>query len=39
MALYNDLTRQLFFENNSVKHFNTLVAMDRVKVSLSVATS
>jgi len=33
---YETLTRRLFFENNNVKHFRTFVAMDRVKVGLSV---
>lgn len=34
---YEALTRRLFFQNNNVKHFRTFVAMDRVKVGLSVA--
>jgi Lrp/AsnC family transcriptional regulator, leucine-responsive regulatory protein len=33
---YEALTRRLFFENNNVKHFRTFVAMDRVKVGMSV---
>jgi Lrp/AsnC family transcriptional regulator, leucine-responsive regulatory protein len=36
MEQYNDLTRQLFFANNNVKRFKTLVSMSRVKVGLSV---
>ncbi|OLF52887.1 Lrp/AsnC family transcriptional regulator [Pseudomonas chlororaphis] len=36
MAQYNELTRELFFENNNVKRFKTLVAMSRVKVGLDV---
>lgn len=31
MSEYEFLTRKLFFENNNVKRFRTLVAMDRVK--------
>jgi len=38
MAQYNELTRELFFENNNVKRFKTLVAMSRVKVGLDVPT-
>jgi Lrp/AsnC family leucine-responsive transcriptional regulator len=33
---YEALTRRLFFENSNVKHFRTFVAMDRVKVRMSV---
>jgi Lrp/AsnC family leucine-responsive transcriptional regulator len=36
MEQYNDLTRQLFFANNNVKRFKTLVSMSRVKVGLDV---
>ena len=36
MAEYEALTRRLFFANNNVKRFKTFVAMNRVKVSLSV---
>lgn len=36
MEQYNDLTRQLFFANNNVKRFKTLVTMSRVKVGLEV---
>lgn len=36
MAQYTELTRQLFFQNNNVKRFKTLVAMSRVKVGLDV---
>lgn len=39
MAQYNELTRELFFENNNVKRFKTLVAMSRVKVGLDVPTT
>ncbi|KVU05653.1 AsnC family transcriptional regulator [Burkholderia ubonensis] len=37
MDQYNALTRQLFFSNNNVKRFKTLVSMWRVKVGLGVA--
>lgn len=36
MAAYEALTRNLFFENNIVRKFRTFVAMDRVKVGLTV---
>jgi Lrp/AsnC family transcriptional regulator, leucine-responsive regulatory protein len=36
MDEYNQLTRRLFFSNNNVKRFKTLVAMSRVKVGLEV---
>ena len=36
MADYEALTKRLFFANNNVKRFRTFVAMDRVKVGLSV---
>lgn len=36
MADYEALTRRLFFGNNHVKRFRSFVAMDRVKVGLSV---
>ena len=36
MAEYEALTRRLFFGNNNVKRFRTLVTMDRVKVGLAV---
>ncbi|KWK86004.1 AsnC family transcriptional regulator [Burkholderia ubonensis] len=36
MEQYNSLTRQLFFSNNNVKRFKTLVSMGRVKVGLDV---
>jgi DNA-binding Lrp family transcriptional regulator len=36
MAEYESLTRRLFFSNHNVKRFRTFVAMDRVKVGLSV---
>ena len=32
---YEALTRKLFFQNNNVKSFRTFVAMERVKISLS----
>ncbi|TXI01786.1 MAG: Lrp/AsnC family transcriptional regulator [Rhizobium sp.] len=38
MADYEALTRRLFFGNNNVKRFRTFVAMDRIKVGLSIAT-
>jgi Lrp/AsnC family transcriptional regulator, leucine-responsive regulatory protein len=36
MEQYNELTRQLFFKNNNVKRFKTLVALNCVKVGLEV---
>ena len=36
MADYEALTKRLFFANNNVKRFRTFVAMDRVKVGLTV---
>lgn len=36
MAAYEQLTRRLFFGNNNVKRFRTFVAMDCVKVGLTV---
>lgn len=36
MSDYEALTRKLFFANNNVKRFRTLVVMDRVKVGLAV---
>lgn len=36
MSEYEALTRRLFFENSNVKKFRTFVAMDRVKVGLTV---
>lgn len=36
MEAYEGLTRRLFFGNNNVKRFRTFVAMDRIKVGLSV---
>ncbi|MBT8766989.1 Lrp/AsnC family transcriptional regulator [Metapseudomonas boanensis] len=38
MEQYTELTRQLFFENNNVKRFKTLVSMGNVKVGLEVPT-
>ncbi|WP_376769233.1 Lrp/AsnC family transcriptional regulator [Neoaquamicrobium sediminum] len=38
MTDYEALTRRLFFGNNNVRRFRTFVAMDRVKVGLSVTT-
>ena len=35
MAAYEAFTRRLFFGNANVKHFRTLVVMDRVKVGLT----
>ncbi|BCQ27528.1 Lrp/AsnC family transcriptional regulator (plasmid) [Caballeronia sp. NK8] len=39
MDQYTELTRQLFFSNNNVKRFKTLVSMSRVKVGLGVPVS
>lgn len=39
MTEYEALTRRLFFGNNNVKRFRTLVAMDRVKVGVNVRTN
>jgi Lrp/AsnC family leucine-responsive transcriptional regulator len=39
MSVYEALTRRLFFENSNVKRFRTLVAMDCVKVGLSIPIS
>lgn len=36
MRAYEQLSRKLFFENTNVKRFRTFVAMDRVKVGLTV---
>jgi DNA-binding Lrp family transcriptional regulator len=36
MSDYEALTRRLFFDNGNVKKFRTFVAMDRVKVGLTV---
>jgi len=36
MAQYTELTRQLFFKNNNVRRFKTLVTMSRVKAGLEV---
>ena len=36
MGAYEALTRRLFFGNNNVRRFRTFVAMDRVKVGLTV---
>jgi Lrp/AsnC family leucine-responsive transcriptional regulator len=36
MAEYTSLSRKLFFQSNNVKRFRTLVAMDKIKVSLDV---
>ncbi|CAG9233088.1 Uncharacterized HTH-type transcriptional regulator y4tD [Paraburkholderia sabiae] len=38
MERYNALTRELFFANNNVKRFKTLVSMSRVKVGLTIPT-
>ena len=38
MEQYTELTRELFFENNNVKRFKTLVSMSNVKVGLRVPT-
>lgn len=39
MSHYEALTRRLFFGNHNVKHFRTLVVMDRVKTGLGVPAS
>jgi DNA-binding Lrp family transcriptional regulator len=36
MEQYTELTRELFFENNNVKRFKTLVSMSNVKVGVQV---
>ena len=36
MAEYTALTRQLFFKNNNVRRFKSLVSMDAAKVTLDV---
>ena len=36
MADYEALTKRLFFQNNNVRKFRTSVAMDRVKVGMTV---
>ncbi|TPI56580.1 MULTISPECIES: Lrp/AsnC family transcriptional regulator [unclassified Mesorhizobium] len=36
MSAYEALTRRLFFNSNNVRKFRTFVAMDRVKVGLTV---
>lgn len=36
MAEYTALTRKLFFQNNNVKRFKSLVSMDSLKVTLDV---
>ncbi|WP_017903986.1 Lrp/AsnC family transcriptional regulator [Pseudomonas asplenii] len=38
MEQYTELTRQLFFENNNVKRFKTLVSMSNVKTGMFVPT-
>jgi DNA-binding Lrp family transcriptional regulator len=39
MQQYTDLTRELFFENNNVKRFKTLVSMSTVKLGLNIPLS
>lgn len=39
MSAYEALTRRLFFSNNNVKRFRTLMVMDRVKTGLAVTLS
>ncbi|MBR0900150.1 Lrp/AsnC family transcriptional regulator [Bradyrhizobium tropiciagri] len=34
MQEYEELTKRLFFENHNIKHFKSLVVMDRVKASM-----
>jgi DNA-binding Lrp family transcriptional regulator len=38
MEQYTELTAQLFFENDNVKRFKTLVSMSNVKVGMEVPT-
>jgi DNA-binding Lrp family transcriptional regulator len=35
MSHYEEFTRRVFFQNHNVKHFKTMVVMDRVKTTLS----
>lgn len=35
MAAYEDFTRRMFFQNNNVKKFHTLVSMDPVKIGIA----
>lgn len=37
MQQYEQLTKRLFFENHNVKHFKSLVVMDRVKASMALS--
>lgn len=39
MSHYESLTRRIFFGNDNIKRFRTLVVMDRVKVTLGVPIS
>jgi Lrp/AsnC family leucine-responsive transcriptional regulator len=39
MEEYEDFTREVFFENNNVKGFQTSIVMDNVKIGLSVPVS
>jgi DNA-binding Lrp family transcriptional regulator len=38
MEQYTELTAQLFFENDNVKRFKTLVSMSNIKVGMEVPT-
>jgi hypothetical protein len=38
MEQYTRLTRDLFFENNNVKRFKTLISMSNVKTGMFVPT-
>lgn len=37
MKEYEQLTKRLFFENHNVKHFKSLVVMDRIKASMALS--
>lgn len=37
MQEYEQLTKRLFFENHNIKHFKSLVVMDRVKASMALS--
>jgi Lrp/AsnC family transcriptional regulator, leucine-responsive regulatory protein len=39
MTEYEQLTRQLFFDDGNIKRFRTMVAMERTKVSMALALS
>jgi hypothetical protein len=37
MDQYNDLTRELFFQNPNIKRFKTLVTMSKAKIGVGLA--